>query len=110
MTPERLRPHLEGWLAAGGPGRTFVGRLDGPWAGSEQLLVGDHYVDVRVCASELSVREELARPRPDARTVVPLSQGAVHGPEVHSRTAQRRGLRLDYWGAGKSMFGVRKCE
>ncbi|MEJ7787969.1 MAG: BREX-2 system phosphatase PglZ, partial [Solirubrobacteraceae bacterium] len=110
MTPERLRPHLEGWLAAGGPGRTFVVHLDGPWAGSEQLLVGDHYVDVRVCPSELSIREELARPRPDGRTVVLLSQADVQGADVLARIAKRRVLRLHAWEAVQSLFGVRQID
>jgi hypothetical protein len=110
MTAERLRPHLEGWLASGGPGRTFVVHLDGTWAGSEQLLVGDHYVDVRVCPSELSVREELARPRPDGRTVVLLSSGEVHGADVLARIAKRRVLRLHAWEAVQSLFGVRQID
>ena len=39
MTAERLRPHLEGWLAAGGLGRTFVVHLDGMWAGAERRVL-----------------------------------------------------------------------
>lgn len=110
MTAERLRPHLEGWLAAGGPGRTFVVHLDGAWTGSEQLLVGDHYVDVRVCPSELAVREELARPRPDGRTVVLLAQADVQGADVLARIAKLRVLRLHAWDAVHSLFGVRQID
>lgn len=110
MTAERLRPHLEGWLAAGGPGRTFVVHLDGAWTGSEQLLVGDHYVDVHVCSSELAVREELARPRPDGRTVVLLAQADIQGADVLARIAKRRVLRLHAWDAVQSLFGVRQID
>ena len=63
MTPERLRPHLEAWLEHGGLGRVHVVHLDGPWSGAEQLLIGDQYVDIHVCPSELAVREELTRLR-----------------------------------------------
>ena len=110
MTAERLRPHLEGWLAAGGLGRTFVVHLDGVWSGSELLIVGDQYVDVHVCSSELAVREELARPRPEGRTVVLLTEAEVQGADVLARVAKRRVLRLHAWDAVQSMFGVRQID
>ncbi len=110
MTAERLRPHLEGWLASGGPGRTFVVHLDGGWSGSEQLLVGDHYVDVRVCPSELAVREELSRERPDGRTLVLLSPAEIQGADVLARIAKRRVLRLHAWEAVQTLFGVRQID
>ncbi len=110
MTPERLRPHLESWLASGGPGRTFVVHLDGPWSGAEQLLVGDQYVDVHVCPSELAVREELTRPRPDGRSVVLLSPAEVQGADLLARIAKRRVLRLHAWDAVQHVFGVRQID
>src|SRR4051812_12660712 len=108
MTAERLRPHLEGWLATGGTGRTFVVHLDGAWSGSELLVVGGEYVVVHVCPSELAVREELARPRPEGRTVVLLAEGEVHAADVLARVAKRRVLRLHAWDAVQSLFGVRQ--
>src|SRR3954447_3616503 len=111
MTPERLRPHREAWLARpGGSGRAYVVHLDGPWTGSEQLIVEDHYVDVRVCSSELAVREELAQPRPDGRTVVLLSAADVQGADVLARIAKRRVLRLHAWEAVQHLFGVRQID
>lgn len=110
MTAERLRPHLEGWLAAGGLGRTYVVHLDGVWDGSDQLLVGDQYVDVHVCPSELAVREELARPRPEGRTVVLLAEADVHGADVLARVAKRRVLRLHAWDAVQNLFGVQEID
>lgn len=110
MTPERLRPHLEGWLASGGPGRAYVVHLDGPWSGTEQLLVGDQYVDIRVCESELAVREQLTLPRPDGRSVVLLSPAEVQGADVLARIAKRRVLRLHAWDAVQHLFGVQQLD
>ena len=110
MTPERLRPHLEAWLDHGGLGRVHLVHLDGPWSGSDQLLVGDHYVDVRVCPSELAVREELARSRPDGGTAVLLCPVDVRGADVLARIAKRRVLRLHAWDAVPHLFGVRQID
>jgi hypothetical protein len=110
MTPERLRPHLEAWLDHGGLGRVHLVHLDGPWAGSDQLLIGDHYVDVSVCPSELAVREELTRPRPEGRTAVLLCPVDVRGEDVLARIAKRRVLRLHAWDAVPHLFGVRQID
>jgi len=110
MTPERLRPHLEAWMEHGGLGRVHVVHLDGPWSGAEQLLVGDQYVDVHVCPSELAVREELTRPRPDGRTAVLLCPVDVRGADVLARIAKRRVLRLHAWDAVPHLFGVRQID
>lgn len=110
MTPERLRPHLEAWLEHGGLGRVHVVHLDGPWSGSEQLLVGDQYVDVHVCPSELAVREELTRPRPDGRTSVLLCPVELRGADLLARIAKRRVLRLHAWEAVPHLFGVRRID
>ena len=110
MTPERLRPHLEAWLDRGGLGRVHLVHLDGPWSGSDQLLIGDHYVDVSVCPSELAVREELIRPRPEGRTAVLLCPVDVRGDDVLARIAKRRVLRLHAWDAVPHLFGVRQID
>lgn len=110
MTPERLRPHLEAWLDRGGHGRVHLVHLDGPWSGSDQLLVGDHYVDVSVCASELAVREQLARTRPEGRTAVLLCPVEVRAGDVLARIAKRRVLRLHAWDAVPHVFGVRQID
>ena len=110
MTPERLRPHLEAWLDRGGLGRVHLVHLDGPWSGSDQLLIGDHYVDVSVCPSELAVREELIRPRPEGRTAVLLCPVDVRGEDVLARIAKRRVLRLHAWDAVPHLFGVRQID
>ena len=110
MTPERLRPHLEAWLDHGGLGRVHIVHLDGPWSGSDQLLIGDHYVDVSVCPSELAVREELTRSRPEGRTAVLLCPVEVRGDDVLARIAKRRILRLHAWDAVPHLFGVRQID
>ena len=110
MTPERLRPHLEAWIEHGGLGRVHVVHLDGPWAGAEQLLVGDQYVDVRVCPSELAVREELTHPRPSGRTTVLLCPVELRGADLLARIAKRRVLRLHAWDAVPHLFGVRQID
>jgi PglZ domain len=110
MTPERLRPHLEAWMEHGGSGRVHVVHLDGPWAGAEQLLVGDQYVDVRVCPSELAVREELTHPRPSGRTTVLLCPVELRGADLLARIAKRRVLRLHAWDAVPHLFGVRQID
>ena len=110
MTPERLRPHLEAWIEHGGLGRVHVVHLDGPWSGAEQLLVGDQYVDVRVCPSELAVREELTHPRPSGRTTVLLCPVELRGADLLARIAKRRVLRLHAWDAVPHLFGVRQID
>ena len=110
MTPERLRPHLEAWMEHGGLGRVHVVHLDGPWAGAEQLLVGDQYVDVRVCPSELAVREELTHARPSGRTTVLLCPVELRGADLLARIAKRRVLRLHAWDAVPHLFGVRQID
>ena len=63
VTPERLLPHLTAWLEQGPSRPIFAIHHAGEWAGKEQLAVAGRNVDVRICPSELAVREELAKPR-----------------------------------------------
>lgn len=110
MTPERLRPHLEAWIDHGGPGRVYVVHLDGPWSGTGQLLVGDQYVDVHVCPSELAVREQLSQPRADGRTAVLLCPVDIRAADVLARIATRKVRRLHPWDAVAHVFGVRQID
>ena len=109
MTPQRLSPHLERWLASAEP-RTYVVHLDGEWTGTEQLLVGDQYVDVRVCPSELAIREELTRGRPDGRAIVLLTSADVNAADVLARIAKRQVVRLHAWDAVQHLFDVRQID
>lgn len=110
MTPERLRPHLEAWIDRGGPGRIYLVHLDGPWSGTGQLLVGDQYVDVHVCPSELAVREQLSQPRADGRTAVLLCPVDIRAADVLARIATRKVRRLHPWDAVAHVFGVRQID
>lgn len=110
MTPERLRPHLEAWIDRGGPGRVYVVHLDGPWSGTGQLLVGDQYVDIHVCPSELAVREHLSQPRADGRTTVLLCPVDIRASDVLARIATRKVRRLHPWDAVAHAFGVRQID
>lgn len=109
MTPERLRPHLEKWLTSAEP-RTYVVHLDGDWTGAEQLLIGEQYVDVRVCPSELAIREQLALGRPDGRAVVLLTPAEVSAADVLARIAKRQVVRLHAWDAVQHLFDVRQID
>jgi len=110
MTPERLRPHVEAWIDNGGVGRIHLVHLDGSWTGTEQLLVGDQYVDVRVCPSELAVREELTRTRPDGRTAVLLCPAEIRADDLLARVAKRRVLHLRPWEAVQHLFAVGRVD
>ena len=110
VTPERLRPHLEAWLAREPRNPTFVVHHQGDWAGADQVLVEDRYVDVRVCPSELAVREELARERPAGRALVLLCASETLGDDVLARVAKRRLLRLHAWDAVLHLFDVRDVD
>lgn len=110
MTPQRLLPHLARWLPPSGPGLAYVVHLDGPWMGPGELRVGGRDVNIRVCPSELSVREELTCPRPAGRCVVLLSPAENHAADVLARLARRRVLRIDAWEAVRHLFGVRQID
>ena len=110
MTPERLRPHLDGWLSIARRGTTFLVHLDGEWTGGTQILVGADYVDVRVCPSELAIREELTRGRPDGRALVVLTPVEVQSQDLLARVFKRGVRRLDAWEAVQRLFGVRQID
>ncbi|MDA0169813.1 BREX-2 system phosphatase PglZ [Solirubrobacter taibaiensis] len=110
MTPERLRPHLDGWLSVARRGTSFLVHLDGEWTGGTQILVGAEYVDVRVCPSELAIREELTRDRPDGRAMVVLTPVDVQSQDLLARVFKRGVRRLDAWEAVQRLFGVRQID
>ena len=109
MTPERLRPQLEAWFDDGAPGRVRV-HHDGEWRGPAELAGRRTYVDVRVCPSELAVREALAEPRPDGHGLVLLTAADRLGEDVLARLASRRVHRLFAEDALRQLFGVRAVD
>ncbi|XAY07858.1 hypothetical protein DSM112329_04750 [Paraconexibacter sp. AEG42_29] len=110
VTPERLWPQLEAWLA-GDPSRPiFAVYHEGDWSGSDVLMVGDRYVDVRVCRSELAVREVLSAPREAGRGLVLLTSIDQLGADVLARLARPRVHRLHSSDALLPLFGVRAID
>jgi hypothetical protein len=110
MTPQRLQPHLEGWLKVARPGTNFLVHLDGEWIGSEQLRVGQEILDVRVCQSELAVREQLVRERPDGKHLLLLTHADIRSQDLLARVSGRRVRRLDAWEAVQRLFGVQRID
>lgn len=110
MTPQRLQPHLEGWLKVAHPGTNFLVHLDGEWSGSEQLRVGQEILDVRLCRSELAVREQLVRERPDGKHLVLLTPVEIRSQDLLARVFKRTVRRLDAWEAVQRLFGVQRID
>src|SRR3954451_1933422 len=110
MTPQRLQPHLEGWLKVARPGTNFLVHLDGEWTGSEQLRVGPEILDVRVCRSELAVREQLVRERPDGKHLLLLTPADIRAQDLLARVSGRKVRRLDAWEAVQRLFGVQRID
>lgn len=110
VTPERLLPHLQAWLERGPSRPIFAIHHVGDWSGKEQLAVAGRNVDVRVCPSELAVREELAKPREDGRGLVLLTPVETLGADVLARLARPRVHRLLTHEALFPLFGVRAID
>ena len=110
VTPERLLPHLTAWLEQGPSRPIFAIHHAGEWAGKEQLAVAGRNVDVRICPSELAVREELAKPREEDRGLVLLTAVETLGDDVLARLAKPRVHRLLTHEALFPLFGVRAID
>lgn len=108
LTPARLLPQLSEWLRSRGGSGVFVVHQDGEWTGRDSVLVdNEHTVSVRVCPSELALREELARPRAAGQPLVLLYPGEEVASDVAARLASSRVLRLNAWAAVRQLFDVR---
>ncbi len=115
VTPERLRPQLQAWLEASEPSKrpkrpVFAIHYDGVWNGPDELDIGDSRVDVRMCPSELAVREALAAPREDERGLVLLTAADQLGADVLARLGHPRVHRLLTEDALLGLFGVRSID
>lgn len=110
VTPERLRPQLQAWLQKNRHPPVFAIHHDGLWSGPEELEIGEHRVDVRLCHSELAVREALAAPREEGRGLVLLTAADQLGGDVLARLAHQRVLRLLTEDALLGLFGVRSID
>lgn len=110
VTPERLLPHLEAWLGRAPSRPVFAIHHSGGWSGAEQVTVAGRNVDIRVCPSELAVREELARPREDGRGLVLLTAVETLADDVLARLARPRVHRLLTHEALFGLFGVKAID
>lgn len=110
VTPARLLPHLEAWLERGPARPIFAIHHSGGWTGAEQVAVAGRNVDIRVCPSELAIREELARPREDGRGLVLLTAVETLADDVLARLARPRVHRLLTHEALFPLFGVKAID
>jgi hypothetical protein len=110
LTPDRLKPHLEGWLERNPSRSVFAVHHEGEWDGGDQLLVGDRHVDVRVCPSELAMREVLAEPRDDGQVLVMLTAAYDLGADILARLDRPRVHRLQTVDALMHIFDVRSVD
>lgn len=110
VTSKRLEPQLAAWFATAKAPAVFAIHHDGEWRGPAELVVGERRVVVRVCPSELAVREALAEPRPDGHGLVLLTAADRLGEDVLARLASRRVHRLFAEDALRQLFDVRAVD
>jgi hypothetical protein len=110
VTVERLLPHLEAWLASNPKRPVFAVHHVGDWTGSDQLVINERYVDVRVCVSELAIRELLSERRDEARGLVLLTSSDQLADDVLARLARPKVHRLHAHEALLPLFGVRSID
>jgi hypothetical protein len=111
VTLERLRPRLEAWLARPPSRPIFAVHHIGPWTGPDQIFINNNsYVDVRVCPSELAVREVLSESREDGRGLVLLTAAEQLGEDILARCARPRVYRLHPEDALLLLFDVRSID
>jgi hypothetical protein len=111
VTLERLRPRLEAWLARPPSRPIFAVHHTGPWTGPDQIFINNKsYVDVRVCSSELAVREVLSESREDGRGLVLLTAAEHLGEDILARCARPRVYRLHPEDALMLLFDVRSID
>ncbi len=104
-TPERLVPQLEAWLSRSRRASVLAVYHQGEWDGGDVLTVTGHEVDVRLCPSELAVREALAARSDDERPLVILTPVVALGDDVLARLSRQRVTRLHAGDAVRHLFG-----
>ena len=104
-TPERLVPQLEAWLSRGGRASVYAVHHEGAWDGGDALVVAGREVDVRICPSELAVREALAGRSGDGRPLVILTPVTDLGDDVLARLSRQRVARVHAGDAVRHLFG-----
>lgn len=106
VTPERLIPQLEAWLAKRPRRPVWAIHHEGEWAGPNELTVEGDEVTVRVCPSELAIREALAANAGGDGPLVLLTPVTELATDVLARLAKRRVTRLHAADAVMHLFGV----
>lgn len=106
VTPERLIPQLEAWMAKRPRRPVWAVHHEGEWTGPNQLTVNGDEVAVRACPSELAIREALATNAEDDRPLVVLTPVTELATDVLARLARRRVTRLHAAEAVMHLFGV----
>ncbi len=110
LTPDRLTLHLARWLERNPARPVFAVHLDGEWGGSSELEVAGHDVDVRVCPSELAVREALVEHQGDKRALVVLTATDRLGADVLALLDRPRVHRLSTSDTLMHLFDVRSVD
>lgn len=111
VSTSHLKAHLELWL--GGeplPRPRFLVQGEWPTDHPAELYAAGQPVDVVACPSELAVREELVRERPDDRALVLITPVERVGADVVARLAKRGPLSLSPAAAMLQTFGVASAE
>lgn len=106
VTPERLIPQLEAWLVKRPRRPVWAIHHKGEWNGPDKLVVNGDEVTVRVCPSELAIREALATNAGDDRPLVMLTPVTELAADVLARLAKPRVTRLHAADAVMHLFGV----
>ncbi|CAB4895749.1 unannotated protein [freshwater metagenome] len=111
VSTSHLKRHLERWLD-GPPLVRPRFLIHGEWPAERptELVAFGHTVDVVSCPSELSVREELVRDRPDDRPLVMVTPIDRVGSDVIARLTKRRMISLLPAAAMLQTFGVSSAE
>jgi hypothetical protein len=110
LTPDRLALHLARWLERNPARPVFAVRLDGEWSGSDELLIAGQDVDVRVCPSELALREALVGHRGNSRALVVLTAADHLGSDVLAMLDRPRVHRLSTPDTLMHLFDVRSVD
>jgi len=111
VSMSHLKAHLELWLGGDPLARPrFLVQGEWPTDHPAELYAAGQTVDVIACPSELAVREELVRDRPDDRPLVLITPVERVGADVLARLAKRGPLSLSPAAAMLQTFGVSSAE
>jgi hypothetical protein len=110
VTPERLVPQLKAWLERSPSRPVFAVHHEGEWTGGDQVVVDDRVVAIRVCPSELAVREALGANGDGGEPLVLLTSADRLGSDVLARLAKPRIHRLRTYEALIQLFDVREID